>query len=707
MDREKGQSHFKTRSRIMLLLGQQLITDEVAAISELIKNAYDADATKLQIQLNNVSSDQGEIVITDNGNGMTRQTLLNSWLEIGTISKAKKGGEERVSDIFKRPYLGEKGLGRLSIHKLGKKSILTTRKRDSESEVALILDWSIFDDQKKYLDEIKVDWEEGSPEIFVETSKLEFTSGTQIRITSLHRKWTKEMIRKMKQFIVSLKSPFSGLSNFEINIDVNDPLDFIVKADDLNTVLKTAHYTFTADVDEKGFADIDYEYHSKLYQNFARVAPKERKNLKNDSEIFQEGRNPICGPFKFQIYCWDLDPKDKKATFDENITYEISVKPLTGIKLFRDGFRVLPYGNEDNDWLNMDKARIGRFQENVSRSQVIGLVEISTKKNPHLEDKSDREGLMDNNEFVDFKALVLAALNDFQIERNKERVKIKALKKEDVRVRNLSKQFSDLLKILEEHKISKEVREIVSQYTTQINTNFNKILEDAEEPLIAAASIGLTYMIPTHEAERSINESQKILGEIIKGGMTNPHAKIKLVIEQLKQTDEILKGIVKISQSVKDEERFNIKIPVEFAINLMRPNIKRNLIEIVTDYKLNKTIVGSQRLISILLLNLLDNCIYWLNSVKKQERKIKISIVNYDKDFDAIIVSDTGPGIHDDLEVLTQPFVTRKPKGMGLGLYICDRIAKMHNGKIKLLAEFDIPGLLSGANVALLIPRVS
>jgi len=358
-EKPEGEAHFKTRSRIVLLLGEELITDEVAAISELIKNSYDADALKAQIQLNNVSTDHGEIIITDNGNGMTRKTLLNSWMEIGTISKALTNKEEeRVSEIYHRPYLGEKGLGRLSIHKIGKKSILTTRRRDTNSEVTLILDWAIFGDPEKYLDEIKVNWKQGTPEIFTENSQLKFTRGTQIRISSLHRSWTTEMIRKVKQFRTSFKSPFSKLSNFEVEVKVDDSRDTFVQEVDLKTVLNTAHYIYSADVDAKGLGDIHYKYKSKLYPDFARSANKKKENLKTDLEVFPENRNPRCGPFAFQIYCWDLDPKDKKATFDENITYEFSVKPLTGIKLFRNDFRVLPYGNEDNDWLILQNPDI-------------------------------------------------------------------------------------------------------------------------------------------------------------------------------------------------------------------------------------------------------------------------------------------------------------------------------------------------------------
>lgn len=705
MEKVSGKASFKARSRIMLLLGEQLITDETAAISELIKNAYDADATKVKIELKNVSKkDHAEITVTDNGHGMTRKTLLSSWLEIGTISKAKIGKKKRVSELLKRPYLGEKGLGRLSIHKIGKKTKLTTRRIKSNTEVSLVLDWSAFEDYKKFLEDIDIKWEEGAPKVFSKDVSLFSQHGTRIHITNLHRQWTKEMIRNLKQFIATFQSPFSSLTNFEVEVDVTDPIDTMVKVYDVNAIFDTANYIFKADVDRNGYADTSYSYFSKLYPKFKRKSTKKHQDLKPSSKSFPQGRKPHCGPFKFHIYCWDLDPKDKKAAFSEGITYETMVKPLTGFKLFRDGFRVLPYGTEDNDWLGMDKKRIVRFQENVSRSQVIGFVDISSSKNQDLVDKSDREGLIDNDSFQDFKELVLSALQYFQTERNNERLKIKKIKREEVRLRALREEFTELTNILKTENIRPEVRKKISQQLSKTNKLFTKILEEAEEPLIAAASIGLTYMIPTHEAARNIQESYQALNDVINNKVKNPPAQLKIIINQLKDADDILKGIVKISQTIKDEERFSIKSRIDSAVDLMRQNLKRNNVRIETNYRIDKTIMGSPRLITLMLLNFIDNSIFWLNSINT-EKRIKIIFADFDLQHYAIIFCDNGPGFQDDIELLSRPFVTRKTKGMGLGLYICDRIAEMHNGKLKILNEFDFPGLLSGANIAFLIPK--
>lgn len=690
----------------MLLLGEQLITDEIAALSELIKNSYDADAKKVRIELKGISNKKiSEVVITDNGHGMARSTLLESWLELGTISKVTKPKKKRYSEELHRPYLGEKGLGRLAIHKIGQMTEITTRRKNAKYETSLFLDWSQFKDLKKFLDQVEVEWEENTPTVFVKDNK-DFPKGTRIKITELHRDWTRDMVRDMRQFVSTIKSPFSSLKDFDIELIVQDRLvDVHVKTDDMDTIFKTANYYFEADIDKNGSAEMSYSFKSKVYPEWNRTN-EYKKDLKQYDAKYFEGRDEIeCGPFRFVIYCWDLDPKEKKESFDETITYAKSVKPLVGIKVFRDGFRVLPYGNPDNDWLSMDRARIGRFQENVSRSQVIGYVEINSRQNPSLVDKSDREGLIDNDQFQDFKSLVKCALQFFQVERNKERLKIKAVQREDARVKKLKSSFSNLTSLLDETNISTDVKEKIHDTIFEIKKTIDRTLEDLEEPLLAAAALGLTYMIPTHEAEREIQNSYNTLNDLIRGTDKNPFAKIKTVIKQLHRANEVLQGIVKLSQTTKDEERFWIKEPIEFVIEIMRNKAKRENIEVVSNMEIKKTTVGAQRLYEILLLNLIDNSMYWLKTQKNTDRKIKISFIDYDRKYDALIVSDNGPGLEDELEFITNPFVTRKTKGMGLGLYICDRIARNHKGKLKSFDEFDHPGLLSGANIGFLIPK--
>src|SRR5207244_1733806 len=126
-------------------------------------------------------------------------------------------------------------------------------------------------------------------------------------------------------------------------------------------------------------------------------------------------RKPTCGPFKFQLFVWDLRAADKRAIFGDIKIYNQLVKPNAGIRLFRDRFRILPYGNVDDDWLSLDARRVGgRFESKISRNQIFGTIEITSKNNPGLRDKSDRGGLINNEAFKDFVDLVHKAIGVFE-----------------------------------------------------------------------------------------------------------------------------------------------------------------------------------------------------------------------------------------------------------------------------------------------------
>lgn len=119
---------FRPRARLLRILGEELIGDEIVAVTELVKNAYDADAENVLIELKNVQTDQGEIIISDDGCGMTRALVINSWMQLGTNFKRK----QKYSEVKKRRVLGEKGVGRFAVDKLGKVLELFTKAEKSE-----------------------------------------------------------------------------------------------------------------------------------------------------------------------------------------------------------------------------------------------------------------------------------------------------------------------------------------------------------------------------------------------------------------------------------------------------------------------------------------------------------------------------------------------------------------------------------------------
>ena len=690
----------------MLLLGEQLITDEVAAVSELVKNAYDADAPRVNVTLSNVSEpDAGYIVIKDNGHGMSQETVISSWLELGTLSKARSADlKPRFSESGKRLCLGEKGLGRLAVHKLGNVTELVTKRAKTNYETRIVVDWTAFEKNEAFLSDVPIEWETMNPSIFTESPWL---NGTQIKITKLRRQWTRDMIERLQRNVMALKSPFADLSDFEITMEVKDNLARDLSTPDIVNLVKNATYALVGNVDETGKIHYTYTFTRSDLGELNRKKDID-KDIRNP-EDFAGDRKPVCGPFTIRLYCWDLAPQDLRAVFADTSTYTEMIRPNTGIKVFRDGFRVLPYGNPDNDWLNMDLGRVRQFERRVSRNQMIGAIEISSETAPRLLDKTDREGLIDNEAFRDFRSLVKSALTEFEGYRYDDRRK---LKEATGRIRDAESErtkYSQRLialsnMVMKQTSIDTATKLEIRRVLSETRESLDSLLSEKEQPLLVAASIGLTYMMPTHEVRRDIHEAMKLLRRT-KDSTESTQETISAAVSLLKQADSVVGGIGKLMQRTAQDEEFVLKKPVEDAIELMRNRLDRNDIKWSIDPRNQTRVKGSDRLITILLLNFLDNSIYWLQRNKPEERNIKIITDSY-QEKPAIVVSDSGPGFgDDDISVLTLPFFTRKPNGMGLGLYIADRIAKMNEGKLKILGQSELPGLLAGANIAVILQQ--
>jgi signal transduction histidine kinase len=697
---KSGQAHVAARARLMLLLGEQLITDEIAAVSELVKNSYDADAEEVKVTLLNPSNpDTGSIEVWDNGNGMSNETVLSSWLELGTLSKAKgKDRKCRRSEVKKRIFLGEKGLGRLAVHKLGLMTCLVTRRMGENQETRLTIDWTLFE-QEGFLDQVPVKWEVTEPQVFKNTPK-----GTSITITKLRRKWTSSMMGDLKQNILSLVSPFSKFSDFAIKVEIEDKDEPVIDVPDMPTLIKTATYAFTGEVDPKGLLTYHYRFSRPDLPDLVRDISKTIDVRSQRMHV--EQRYPKCGKFSLKIFSWDAMPQDLKAVFGETTLYRLMIRPNSGVKVFRDGFRVYPYGNFEDDWLGLDARKIGTsFELRISRNQVIGAIEISSMSNNQLMDKTDREGLIDNQSYQDFRDLILGAISACEQERYDDRRKMKkALGRnnpEDTDKLIFTRNLAALSKMVSEQtKLTGEVKLRLNNLIDDARNSLENLLSEKEQPLLVAASFGIAFLMPTHEIKRNIDESVKIIGKLQKNTSKEEEENLATVLSHLRQASLLTNGLASLGMKSQNEV-FPIIRAARDAVALMKNKFDRNNIKCQIEGSDKIKAIGKENLITVVLLNFLDNSFYWLLRKKIDERQIKV-IAGEFGGRPTLIVSDSGPGFEDnDINIVTLPFFTRKPDGMGLGLYIADRIAKLNGGNLRLLSPDDFTGLLPGANIAI------
>ena len=204
--------HFKTHARIINQLGAQLIKSEAIALLELIKNSYDADASKCDVRIYNPEDkEDGKIIISDNGDGMDFKILSSVWLGIGTDYKETL--PDKRSAKFHRLRLGEKGIGRFGVHRLGREIMIITRTCESDEYI------------------LKIDWDKIQDSEFVEDLPVRITrrkiaktfaksTGTKIIIKRLRVPWNRRMARDCARAVTSLNSPFESDDPFRVTFNI-------------------------------------------------------------------------------------------------------------------------------------------------------------------------------------------------------------------------------------------------------------------------------------------------------------------------------------------------------------------------------------------------------------------------------------------------------------------------------------------------------
>jgi len=250
----KIDAQFKTKARLFEQLGDQLIRNNSIALLELVKNSYDADASVCTIVINQPEDiENGSIIIEDDGEGMDENTLKTGWLEIGTDYKSelKKNEATKLTPKFKRYRLGEKGIGRFGVHKLGKCIKIITRKED-DNEYELTIDWNNIS-YSEYIETFPVSLIKKPPEHFKDKH------GTRIEITKLRNKWEKSSARECARVITSLNSPFEDAGKFRA--------DFIIKGEkwleglpSFKQILDLKLFSFDVTMKDDFITDFNYEF---------------------------------------------------------------------------------------------------------------------------------------------------------------------------------------------------------------------------------------------------------------------------------------------------------------------------------------------------------------------------------------------------------------------------------------------------------------
>ena len=764
---------FKICARTVLELGAELISSDVIAFYELIKNAFDAgspsgaeirfevalrrndylkfrhlategleDVERLKKDINNAldlsaSQDsldrfrkavneaedltelvkvldhayavENRIIVSDLGTGMSQQDLIDNYLVIGTTSRKREidaALADRGAKKRRVPYLGEKGIGRLSAMRLGDRLTVETALKKDEWLNLLKIDWSSFDVLDAMLNEIDVVPERG------DVKPKEDWSGTRLIIGSLRADWTQDRVKYLGEYdFARLTDPFADSKRRpRIAIFWNGNRIPVVHMD--RHLLMHAHasvkgqftYKESGPVLECRFEalDLGFEHPHEVEKREFSLPDLEGSIGGTSGEVPLSALNSL-GSFEIEAYWFNRQRLGRIDSIGDQKVVRDLQKRWSGILLFRDGFRVLPYGEDDDDWLALDRRALASTGYLLNKTQFVGRVTISRLGNPMLIDQTNREGLRvcpEQQAFISLLQLTIQSqLRDFlrEVER---RHKDQPLNMVEVKtdVSNLEKRANTAIQQIK--RIAPQASETVEEmqltffelkdFLDQAQRRIAEV-ESENRQMVQMAGVGLLVEVVAHELARSAENALAALEalrgrevpEQISGLLNALRAEMTSVNKRVRVLDPL---------SVSGRQRkvtFNLRDLIADILSGHRLQFGRHHVKTkVTMPEHAVRIRAVKGMIVQILENLLSNSLYWLELRRQREPNFQPRITIELKDDPLTITyEDNGRGIaRENRENIFRAFFSLKEKSKrrGLGLYIARDCAEYHGGSLTL-----------------------
>ncbi|MDX1774177.1 ATP-binding protein [Oceanihabitans sediminis] len=704
---------FSVDAGVIDRLGTELVARQETAVSELVKNSYDADAVKVTLKFEDSDSIGGTLFIDDDGLGMTKDQLINGFMRISSTDKLRNPLSER----YNRKRAGQKGIGRFAVQRLGEKLTITTQTLNDDFALVLTIDWNKYQGDK--------DLANITNKIISVPKRKE--EGTTLKIEGLKDRWSQAAIKRIYRYVSAIIQPFP-LSEQEENItDEEDIIDpgfktifkkiendrSIIIADESKMIYDHALAEIEGWIDNNGLG---------IYSIIS-----EKLDLEEYGEI---GSDPddMSVPFSelkkvrfkayYYIYNAGLIPK----------MHETSIKKLAktsgGIRLYRNGFRVLPYGEPGDDWLKLDKSVTRRSILPVHNNQnFFGFVEL-TDKEGRFNETSSREGLLENEALIQLQNFVYRTLLSGVIKIAEERnVKIvsgqqkegKLYEKIEVRIKDIAHTLEALDLELEKEEGNIQVKKRRKKRLKKLQKDIKEVAELQKEEtskmlkeksmLRVLSSVGITIGQFIHEVRDYVSSME---------------SDVKFLLEKLRSDTVLTERLL-----ILDKNITTFKSYTSYFDNVISQNVVRELIPIEiqnraeyfwksihndavkSGIKFNMPIRNGVYLYtrpmhpsewSSILFNLYTNAKKAIKRTKSSgEIKIECGLENNNIYLE---FSDTGDGISEENEekIFEEFFTTTSPNtfeeidesneitGTGLGLKIVKDIVSNYRGSIQVVS---------------------
>ncbi|HIP34016.1 MAG TPA: ATP-binding protein [Bacteroidia bacterium] len=739
----KNEMQFKISSALKNIIGRDLINDDFIAIFELVKNSYDAYASRVDIYFKNIYSSNAKIIIKDNGKGMNYDDLSDKWLFVAY--SAKKDGSENKDVNFrdkintKRAFAGAKGIGRFSCDRLGTNLYIeTTKNEDYRQTETLLIDWENFETDLK--DEfINVN-------VLHETLPVVKKIGTRLEITNLRSSWDRDKFLRLKDALAKLINPNKDNCDdkFEIYLDVKDELindnSFeeyrkIVNGKIQNLIFETLDLKTTKII----------SYISDKNENIITTSLYEANKLVY--EIKEKNTYKYLHNITYTIYFLN---QSAKSTF----TRRMGLEPVRygHIFLYKNGLRIYPYGERGEDPLKMDNRKAQGYNRYIGTRETIGYIDILEPNSMLKETSSRGDGLEKNKnyyEFVEFFYETLKKLEKYNIDitdwgndlsndyinlkdEDKRKALISVIKKlansKEVISINYSDEIIKILKKKEENSVINLLQNVKDELDSsdvdkrQVIKEISKVekkIDELKSIKIEAEEEALKTLIKNEELEEKLEQEIKsgvfkksIIGQDKEQLISLQHQvnhsssriarNVKLLLKALDKNSEKENLIKYINTIAFENEKISTisSFVTKANFNLRATEIEMDLVEFIQDYieniYSNKEPLINTKDLRIHFINkrntkflrsfrplevtmMIDNFIN--NSIKAKSTKLEFIIKKRDNILH-IDVIDNGTGISSDYIDKIFEFGFTTTKGSGIGLYHIKEIVSQLGGDV-------------------------
>ena len=651
--------HFSASTSVKNLFGRGLVTDQVAAVFELVKNSYDADARVVELVFSNLNTDESTLTIRDDGTGMDLVDIEKRWMVIGTDSKKNT----MYSPIYHRPLNGDKGIGRFSVDRLGSFLHMEAQKRDTTDRYLADFDWSLFDGESKNLGEIAIPYSK------VDAAKN--SHGVTLTIRGLRDLWGEAKLRELYRNLRQFKSPFAQEDNFKIYITASE-FGYHKREVTVEKLEGVSSLWMSAEISESN---------PDVVQIIVNKDGLEYELTQSNTYSF--------GPVKAQIFMFN---QGDKVRFSNR--YGLRVREYGNIRLYRDSFRVYPYGEANNDWLDIDRRQTQGMMRSLGTRDLIGYIQISKESNPNLKALTNRQGLEENPEFEQLRSFVInvcvKTLESYYFTKIKKGTN-ETVQKAKVEISGAVSGLTQLADVL--RQTSPDAAKQIKEYTAVIKKeqqNQLKFVQDQQEIVkvysrIAQKETFLHKLI--HQSMIHVKDATSAMEAFIEDiDYLEPADKDRLagIQELMQEALDLLKTVRDDVAKKRKKTLQNVGALAQKYLNGNQAFFAENDVYVSINCSGNMEYVVDPGDITAILNNLATNAVKSLIKISDRKREIKFEIRRTDR-FLIIKCIDNGVGVPEaDRERIFDPFQSTTG-GFGLGLTIIDEISKEYGGALELI----------------------